>query len=318
MNGGEAHFDLTGKRIWVAGHAGMVGSALVRRLEREAPAEILTATHEALDLTDQAATRVWLENARPDAVFVAAARVGGILANQSYPADFLYDNLMFAANVIHAAHLAGVSRLLYLGSSSIYPKHADQPMAEDALLTGALEPTHEGYAIAKIAGVKLCQAYRKQHGADFIAALPTNLYGPGDNYDLNTSHVIPALIRKVYEAKQAGADHVQIWGSGAPRREFLHADDCADALVHLMKTYTGEAPVNVGSGEDLTIEALVRMIMEVVGFEGAVTRDETKPDGPPRKLMTADRLRALGWSPTLSLRAGLEHAYACFLEEQAR
>lgn len=317
MEAGAAHYDLKGKRIWVAGHRGMVGSALVRRLEREDPAEILTMTHQALDLTDQAATQAWLEATRPDAVFVSAARVGGILANQNAPADFLYDNLMIAANVIHAAHEVGVGKLLYLASSSIYPKHAEQPMTEDALLTGALEPTHEGYAIAKIAGVKLCQTYRRQHGADFIAALPTNLYGPGDTYDLETSHVIPALIRKVHEARQAGADHVQIWGSGAPRREFLHADDCADALVHLMKTYSGEAPVNVGSGEDISIEALVRLIMEVVGFDGALTRDETKPDGPPRKLMSADRLRALGWTPTLSLRAGLEHAYACFLAEQA-
>lgn len=317
MQAGAAHYDLKGKRIWVAGHRGMVGAALMRRLEREDPAEILTVTHEALDLTEQAATRAWMEKARPQAVFVAAARVGGILANQNAPADFLYDNLMIAANVIHAAHEVGVDKLVYLASSSIYPKHAPQPMTEDALLTGALEPTHEGYAVAKIVGVKLCQTYRRQHGDDFIAALPTNLYGPGDNYDLDTSHVIPALIRKVHEAREAGADHVEIWGSGTPRREFLHADDCADALVRLMTSYSDETPVNVGSGEDISIEALVRLIMEVVGFEGALTRDETKPDGPPRKLMSADRMRALGWSPSRSLRDGLEHAYACFLEEQA-
>ena len=309
-------YQLANKRIWVAGHRGMVGSALLRRLEREQPAELLTVTRQEVDLIDPAATRRWLERARPDAVFVPAAKVGGILANDTYPADFLYDNLMIAANCIHAAHAVGVEKLLFLGSSCIYPKFAEQPITESALLTGALEPTNEWYAIAKIAGIKLCQAYRKQHGADFISAMPTNLYGPGDNYDLKASHVIPALIRKAHDAKQAGADSIEIWGTGEPRREFLHADDCADALVHLMKVYSGAEHVNVGSGEDLPIRDLAKMVMDVVGFEGALTHDLSKPDGTPRKLMSADKLRSLGWSPSISLEAGLKDAYAWFLDHQ--
>ena len=308
-------YELTGKRIWVAGHRGMVGSALVRRLASEQPLEILTVTRQEVDLTQQAATRDWLERARPDAVFVPAAKVGGILANDTYPADFLYENLMIAANIIHAAHAVGVEKLLFLGSSCIYPKYAQQPIVEEALLTGALEPTNEWYAIAKIAGIKLCQAYRRQHGNDFISAMPTNLYGPGDNYDLKSSHVIPALIRKAHEAKLAGAASIEIWGTGNAMREFLHADDCADALVHMMKVYSDEAHINVGSGEDLTIEALARLVMEVVGFEGELTKDTSKPDGTPRKLMSANRLRSLGWCPTVSLRDGLKHAYECFLQE---
>ncbi|WP_439636345.1 GDP-L-fucose synthase [Oceanicaulis sp.] len=309
-------YQLANKRIWVAGHRGMVGSALLRRLEREQPAELLTVTRQEVDLIDPAATRRWLERAQPDAVFVPAAKVGGILANDTYPADFLYDNLMIAANCIHAAHAVGVEKLLFLGSSCIYPKFAEQPITESALLTGALEPTNEWYAIAKIAGIKLCQAYRKQHGADFISAMPTNLYGPGDNYDLKASHVIPALIRKAHDAKQAGADSIEIWGTGEPRREFLHADDCADALVHLMKVYSGAEHVNVGSGEDLPIRDLAKMVMDVVGFEGALTHDLSKPDGTPRKLMSADKLRSLGWSPSISLEAGLKDAYAWFLDHQ--
>ena len=306
-------YPLDGKRIWVAGHRGMVGSALVRRLERENPAEILKITRREVDLRDPAAVRRWMEAARPEAVFVPAAKVGGILANDTYPADFLYDNLMIAANVIHAAHETGVEKLLFLGSSCIYPKFAEQPIREDALLTGALEPTNEWYAIAKIAGIKLCQAYRKQHGADFISAMPTNLYGPGDNYDLQSSHVIPALIRKADAAKRAGAPAMEIWGTGTPRREFLHADDCADALVHLMKVYSAPEHVNVGSGSDVTIDALARLVMEVVGFDGELTKDLSKPDGTPRKLMSADTIRALGWAPSISLREGLEHAYQDFL-----
>lgn len=305
-------YPLEGKRVWVAGHRGMVGSALVRRLERENPAEILKVTRQEVDLRDPAAVRAWLETARPEAVFVPAAKVGGILANDTYPADFLYDNLMIAANIIHAAHETGVEKLLFLGSSCIYPKFADQPIVEEALLTGALEPTNEWYAIAKIAGIKLCQAYRKQHGADFISAMPTNLYGPGDNYDLQSSHVIPALIRKAHEAKRAGAPSMEIWGTGTPRREFLHADDCADALVHLMKVYSAPEHVNVGSGTDVTIEELARLVMAVVGFEGELTKDLSKPDGTPRKLMSADRLRALGWKPSIGLREGLKHANACY------
>ncbi|WP_127565541.1 GDP-L-fucose synthase [Glycocaulis alkaliphilus] len=307
-------YPLEGKRVWVAGHRGMVGSALVRRLERENPAEILKVTRQEVDLRDPAAVRSWLETARPEAVFVPAAKVGGILANDTYPADFLYDNLMIAANIIHAAHETGVEKLLFLGSSCIYPKFADQPIVEEALLTGALEPTNEWYAIAKIAGIKLCQAYRKQHGADFISAMPTNLYGPGDNYDLQSSHVIPALIRKAHEAKRAGAPSMEIWGTGTPRREFLHADDCADALVHLMKVYSAPEHVNVGSGTDVTIEELARLVMAVVGFEGELTKDLSKPDGTPRKLMSADRLRALGWKPSIGLREGLENANACYIE----
>ncbi|WP_375547524.1 GDP-L-fucose synthase [Oceanicaulis alexandrii] len=309
-------YQLANKRIWVAGHRGMVGSALMRRLEREQPAELLTVTRQDVDLIDPAATRRWLESARPDAVFVPAAKVGGILANDTYPADFLYDNLMIAANCIHAAHEVGVEKLLFLGSSCIYPKFAEQPITESALLTGALEPTNEWYAIAKIAGIKLCQAYRKQHGADFISAMPTNLYGPGDNYDLKASHVIPALIRKAHDAKLAGADSIEIWGTGEPRREFLHADDCADALVHLMKVYSSDEHVNVGSGEDLPIRELAEKIMDVVGFEGTLTHDLSKPDGTPRKLMSADKLRSLGWSPSISLVDGLKDAYAWYLDHQ--
>ncbi|WP_421788222.1 GDP-L-fucose synthase [Hyphobacterium sp.] len=310
-------YPLEGKRIWVAGHRGMVGSALVRRLARENPADILTATRQDADLTDQRATTRWIRRAKPDAVFIPAAKVGGILANASLPADFLYENLMIAANIIHACHAADVEKLLFLGSSCIYPKLADQPIGEDALLTGPLEPTNEWYAIAKIAGIKLCQAYRRQHGDDFISAMPTNLYGPGDNYDLKSSHVIPALIRKAHEAKVAGASSMEIWGSGAPRREFLHVDDCADALVHLMKVYSEPEHINVGSGEDLPIEDLARLIMEVVGFDGELTHDTSKPDGTPRKLMSADKIRALGWAPDITLREGLERTYRSFLEHQA-
>lgn len=293
----------------------MVGSALVRRLERENPLEILMVTRQQVDLIDQSATSSWVKAARPDAVFIPAARVGGILANDTYSADFLYDNLMIAANIIHACHTVGVEKLLFLGSSCIYPKFADQPISEEALLTGPLEPTNEWYAIAKIAGIKLCQAYRRQHGNDFISAMPTNLYGPGDNYDLQSSHVIPALIRKAHEAKLTGASSMQIWGSGTPRREFLHADDCADALVHLMKTYSGSEHVNVGSGEDIAIKDLAELVMDVVGFSGDLTHDRSKPDGTPRKLMSADKIRALGWRPSIALRDGLANAYECFRRE---
>lgn len=306
-------YSLKTKRVWVAGHRGMVGSALVRRLEREAPSEILKVTRQEVDLIDQSATAAWIKHEKPDAVFIPAAKVGGILANDRYSADFLYDNIMIAANIIHACHIVGVEKLLFLGSSCIYPKFADQPIVEDALLTGMLEPTNEWYAIAKIAGVKLCQAYRKQHGDDFISAMPTNLYGTGDNYHPQNSHVIPALIRKAHEAKLAGADSMEIWGTGTPRREFLHADDCADALVHLMKVHSSPDHVNVGSGEDLSIEALARMVMDVVGFKGELTKDTCKPDGTPRKLMSADRIRALGWRPSISLRDGLADAYDWFL-----
>ena len=312
----DAVYSLKGKRVYVAGHRGMVGSALVRRLASE-DCEILTATRQDADLIRQDQAEALMARLKPDAVFIPAAKVGGILANDTYPAGFLYENLMIAANLIHAAHQVNVEKLLFLGSSCIYPKLAPQPITEDALLTGPLEPTNEWYAIAKIAGIKLCQAYRKEHGRDFISAMPTNLYGPGDNYNLQTSHVIPALIRKAHEAKAAGAASMTIWGTGSPMREFLHADDCADALVHLMQVYSDADHVNVGSGEDLTIEALARLVMEVVGFEGDLEKDLTKPDGTPRKLMSADRLRALGWSPRIGLREGLEDAYSWFLKNLA-
>jgi len=308
----QASYDLKGKRVWVAGHRGMVGAALVRRLASEG-CEVLTAERADADLTRQAEVERWMEAHRPQAVFVAAAKVGGILANDTHPAEFLYDNLIIEANIIHAAHRAQVEKLLFLGSSCIYPKLAPQPIEESALLTGPLEPTNEWYAIAKIAGIKLCQAYRRQYGRDFISGMPTNLYGPGDNYDLNSSHVIPALIRKAHEAKLRGASEMVIWGSGTPRREFLHVDDCADALVLVMQRYSQEEHINVGSGEDLTIAELAQAVCDVVGFEGTITRDLSKPDGTPRKLMAGDKLRALGWRPRISLKGGLADAYAAFL-----
>ena len=308
----EVIYSLAGKKVYVAGHRGMVGSAIVRRLASEG-CEILTALHAEVDLRRQDQVEAWMGKNRPDAVFLAAAKVGGILANDTYPADFLYDNLILEANVIHAAYKARVEKLMFLGSSCIYPKFAEQPIVEDALLSGSLEPTNEWYAIAKIAGLKLCAAYRKQHGKDFISAMPTNLYGPGDNFDLHSSHVMPALIRKAHEAKINGEKEIRIWGTGAPLREFLHVDDCADACIHLMKAYSAESHVNVGSGEDISILELARLVAEVVGFEGGITRDLSKPDGTPRKLMSADKLRALGWSPRIGLKAGIADAYRSFL-----
>lgn len=307
-------YELKGKRIWVAGHRGMVGSAVVRRLGSE-ECEVLTVGRTEVDLRRQADVEAWMEANRPDAVVLAAAKVGGILANDSYPADFLYENLMIEANIIHAAYRANVEKLLFLGSSCIYPKFAPQPITEDALLTGSLEPTNEWYAVAKIAGIKLAQAYRKQHGCDFISAMPTNLYGPGDNFDLNSSHVMPALIRKAHEAKLAGAKTMTIWGTGTPRREFLHADDCADALVFLLKNYSDFEHVNVGSGEDIPIADLARLICEVVGFGGEIVRDTSKPDGTPRKLMSSATLRSLGWAPRINLRTGVATAYHDFCRQ---
>jgi GDP-L-fucose synthase len=309
-------FALTGKRVFVAGHRGMVGSAIVRRLGRE-DCTILTAGRDELDLTDQAAVRGWFERERPDAVFLAAAKVGGILANDSFPADFLYDNLMIEANVIEAAHRTEVAKLLFLGSSCIYPKLAEQPIREEALLTGALEPTNEWYAVAKIAGIKLCQAYRRQHGRDFISAMPTNLYGPGDNFDLRSSHVLPALIRKAHDAKQAGSPSIEIWGTGTPRREFLHVDDLADACVFLMKAYSEDQHVNVGSGTDISILELAEMVNRVVGFAGNVTRDTSKPDGTPRKLMDSGRIMSMGWKASVPLEQGIADTYACFMRTLA-
>ena len=304
---------LHGKCIWVAGHRGMVGSALVRRLAGEG-CEVLTVGRETCDLTNQAQVRGWMRDARPDMVIIAAARVGGILANMTYPVDFLRDNLLIETNVIDGAHAVGVEKLVFLGSSCIYPRDAAQPIGEDALLTGPLEVTNQWYAIAKIAGIRLCQAYREQYGSHFISAMPTNLYGPFDNFDLQSSHVIPALIRKAHRAKLAGESGMEIWGTGTPLREFLHVDDMADATVFLLKHYDGAEHVNVGSGEDLPIAAVARMVMDVVGLAGELRHDLTKPDGTMRKLMAADKLRGLGWLPSIALRDGLAATYRWFLE----
>jgi GDP-L-fucose synthase len=309
-------FPLAGRKVYVAGHRGMVGSALVRRLERSG-ATVVTATRQQLDLRQQQATQAWLEAARPDAVFVAAATVGGILANDTRPAEFLYDNLMIAANVIEAARRAAVKKLLFLGSSCIYPRLARQPMAEDELLTGPLEPTNQWYAVAKIAGLKLCEAYRRQWGCDFISAQPTNLYGPGDTYDVNASHVIPALLLKMHRAKTLRAPEVEIWGSGKPRREFLHVDDLADALVFLMERYSGDSHVNIGWGSDVSIAELARLVAATVGYDGAFRYATDKPDGTPRKLLDVRRLAALGWQPRIELGDGLADAYRWFLANAA-
>ena len=309
-------FALAGKRVWVAGHRGMVGSALVRRLATE-DCRVLTASRAETDLTRQAEVEAWLERERPDVVIVAAAKVGGILANATYPADFLVQNLQIETNIIAAAHRVGVEKLLFLGSSCIYPRLAPQPMTEEALLTGPLETTNEWYAIAKIAGIKLCQAYRRQHGDDFIAAMPTNLYGPGDNFDLASSHVLPALIRKAHEAKLGGASELVVWGTGVALREFMHVDDCADALVHLLKHYSGESHLNVGTGEEISIRELAALIAEIVGFRGTITLDRSKPDGTPRKLMDSSKLRALGWSPRIGLRDGIAATYGWYLQQAA-
>jgi GDP-L-fucose synthase len=309
-------FSLKNKRVFVAGHRGMVGSAIVRRLADEG-CETITAGRDELDLMDQATVRDWFARQRPDAVFLAAAKVGGILANDTAPADFLYNNLMIEANVIEAAHRSGVAKLLFLGSSCIYPKFAPQPIREDSLLTGALEPTNEWYAVAKIAGIKLCQAYRRQHGSDFISAMPTNLYGPGDNFDLNSSHVLPALMRKAHEAKLANAAEMMIWGTGSPRREFMHVDDLADACVFLMQHYSDAEHVNVGSSTDLPIAELAQMVMDAVGFAGALRKDATKPDGTPRKLMDSSKLLGMGWAPRVGLDEGIASTYAWYLEHVA-
>jgi GDP-L-fucose synthase len=297
-------------KIFVAGHRGMVGSAIVRHLQSKGISSIVTRTRAELDLTDQQAVDAFFENEKPQQVYLAAAKVGGIHANNTYRAQFLYENLMMEANVIHAAWKHGVDKLLFLGSSCIYPKLAPQPLEEDALLTGSLEPTNEPYAIAKIAGIKLCETYRHQYGANFISAMPTNLYGPGDNYDLETSHVLPALLRKIHTAKVNGHPSVPLWGTGSPKREFLHVDDLAEACVHLMDTYNGEKWVNVGTGEDLSIKSLAELICDIVGYTGALDWDTSKPDGTPRKLMNVDRMNALGWKASIGLREGIERVYA--------
>lgn len=308
-------YSLAGKRVWVAGQSGMVGAAIVKRLQGE-DCEVLGVRRSDIDLRRQADAEQWIRNHRPDAIFVAAAKVGGILANNSYPADFLYDNLIIAANIIHAAHIVETEKVLFLGSSCIYPKLAPQPIVEEALLTGPLEPTNEWYAIAKIAGVKLCQAYYRQFGDRFISAMPTNLYGPGDNFDLETSHVLPALIRKVHEAKLRRAESFSVWGTGRPRREFLFVDDCADALVTLMKCYESEAHVNVGYGDDVTIGELAEHVREALGFTGEIRFDVNKPDGTPQKLMDSSKLRGLGWRPKVDLAEGLRRTYEWYVSTQ--
>jgi GDP-L-fucose synthase len=312
MPEGVQQYDLAGKRVWVAGHRGLVGSAVVRRLARER-CEILTLGRDVVDLRRQADVERWMQNARPDAVFLAAATVGGILANDSRPVDFLYDNLAIETNIIEAARQNGVGKLLFLGSSCIYPRLAPQPMREDALLTGPLEPTNQWYAVAKIAGIMLCRAYRRQYGLDFIAAMPTNVYGPGDNFDLHASHVIPALLAKAHAAKVNGETDLAVWGTGKPLREFLHVDDLADALVFLMRNYSGEEHVNIGVGSDVTIEELAKMILHVVGLKGRLCFDIAMPDGMPRKLLDSSRLFGLGWRPRIGLEQGLRQTYDWYL-----
>jgi GDP-L-fucose synthase len=307
-------FDLTGARVWVAGHRGMVGSALIRRLADEPIEAVLTASSSELDLRRQAETEVWVGDQRPDVAIIAAARVGGIHANRSAPAEFLYDNLMIAANAVEACRHAGVRKIVMLGSSCIYPREAPQPMREEALLTGPLEPTNEGYAIAKIAALELATMYRRQHGVDAIALMPTNLYGPGDNFDLTSSHVLPALLRKIHEAKVNGADQVVIWGSGRPRREFLHVDDLADATLFALRRYPGERHLNVGTGTDVSIRELADLIAEVVGWHGEFVHDTSMPDGAPRKLLDVSRLQTLGWTAHTGLVDGITSTYRWFVD----
>ena len=301
-------FPLSARRIFVAGHRGMVGSALIRRLTQE-ECRILTVGRDAVDLRDQAAVDCWFDEHRPEAVLLAAARVGGIHQNDTHPGDFLYDNLAIATNVIEASRRTGVAKLLFLGSSCIYPRLAPQPMPESCLLTGPLEPTNQWYAIAKIAGLKLCQAYRRQHGCDFVSVMPTNLYGPNDNFGLLSSHVLPALLAKIDAAVRDGRDTVELWGSGRPRREFLHVDDLADAVVFLMKHWSEDEPINIGAGIDVTIAELAQLIADVVGFTGRFVSDASKPDGTPRKLLDVSKLAALGWRPRIELGAGIRRTY---------
>jgi len=304
-------------KLYIAGHNGMVGGALVRRFQNEPGVELVLRTRQELDLTNQSAMDAFYAAEKPDVAIIAAAKVGGIHANNTYPAEFLYDNLAIAANCIHGAYRAGVKRLLFLGSSCIYPKHAPQPMPEDCLLTGALEPTNEAYAIAKIAGLKLAQFYRKQHGVMFHSAMPTNLYGPGDNYHPQNSHVLPALIRRFHEAKENGLAEVAAWGTGSPKREFLHVDDLADACAFLLKQDNPPDWINVGTGTDISIKELTELVAETVGFTGKIAWDASKPDGTPRKLMDVSKLTTLGWSAKIALRDGVHRTYASFLAEKA-
>lgn len=302
--------------VFVAGHGGLVGSAILRCLERNGFSDIQTASRSQLDLRDQSEVSHWFKANRPRYVFLVAGTVGGILANSTRPAEFIYDNLMIHGTVVHAAHEFGTDKLLYLGSSCIYPRHATQPITEDQLLTGPLEPTNEWYAVAKIAGIKLCQAYRRQYGHDFISAMPTNLYGPNDNFDLDSSHVLPALIRKFHEARNAGRREVEIWGTGAAMREFLHVDDLADACLFLMDHYSDDGHINVGSGVDQSIRQLAEMIAEIVHPDAELVFDTTKPDGTPRKVLDVSRLAGLGWTPSIPLRDGIVSTYEWFLEQQ--
>ncbi|WP_409188236.1 GDP-L-fucose synthase family protein [Bradyrhizobium sp. RDM4] len=308
----NAPFELKGRSVYVAGHRGMVGSALVRRLARE-DVNLVTVDRRELDLCNQAAVFDWFARMRPQVVFLAAAKVGGIVANATLRAQFIYDNIAIAANVIQAAHRNGAEKLMFLGSSCIYPKLAPQPLREDSVLSGPLEPTNEPYAIAKIAGIKMAEAYRSQYGSDFINVMPTNLYGPGDNYHPELSHVVAALIRRFHEAKLAGAKSVVVWGTGTPRREFLYVDDMADACVHLMKTYSSAELVNIGTGEDITIAEFARVVAEIVGYSGEISFDTSRPDGTPRKLLDVSRLAKLGWRATTSLHDGLRRAYEAYL-----
>ena len=310
-------FDLTGRRVWVAGYRGMAGSAIARRLAR-ASCEVVTVTHSELDLLRQADVHAWLADKKIDAVFLAAATVGGILANTLRPAEFLYENLVIETNVIHAAREAGVKKLLFLGSSCIYPRLTDQPIREEALLSGALEPTNEWYAIAKIAGIKLCQAFRRQYGCDFVSVMPTNLYGPGDRYDARDGHVVAALIMKIHAAKVTNSATVELWGSGAPRREFLFSEDLADACVFVMKNYSGELFLNVGTGRDMTIVELAESIAKIVGWQGTFTFDKSKPDGMPRKVLDVSRLRAMGWTAPTDFETGMKEAYRWYLANVAQ
>jgi GDP-L-fucose synthase len=304
----RAPFSLEGKRVWVAGHRGMVGSAVARRLQTTG-CEIVTVERSEVDLRSQRDVEFWMKGQRPQVVVIAAAKVGGILANSQAPADFLYDNIAIATNIIHNAHKADVEKLLFLGSTCVYPKFAPQPIPEDALLTGPLEPTNEWYAVAKIAGIKLCQAYRRQYACDFISAMPSNIYGPGDNFDPTASHVLPSLLRRISEAHRSSLPVVEIWGSGTPRREFIHVDDVAEGLVHLLENYSGESHVNIGMGEDVSIKELAEMIAEVVGYRGVFTFDRSKPDGTPRKLVDISLISSLGWHPRIDLWSGLRLTY---------
>lgn len=310
-------YSLKGKRVWVAGHKGMVGSAIVRRLERE-DCDVIVSERTQVDLRRQEQVERFVKERRPHLIFLAAAKVGGILANASYPADFLFDNLAIQNNVIDAAYRNETEKLVFLGSSCIYPKLAPQPIKEDALLTGPLEPTNEWYAIAKIAGIKLCQAYRRQYGCDFVSAMPTNLYGPGDNFNLETSHVAAALMVKAVRAKEAGTQTLEVWGSGKPLREFLHVDDCADALVFIAQHYSADEHINVGFGRDLSIAELAQIILDAVGTKASLAFDPSKPDGTPRKLMDSSRLAALGWKPKIGLREGMQQTLAWYLANAAK